>query len=69
MAKVFIVTGTNRTIKADKIFELNILGMFPTMQLAEVRLKALEDIGDFDRFDIREFDVAANGSDLNVSLV
>ena len=68
MQKVFIVTGTNRTVK-NQIFELNILGAYPTFDQAEDRLIELENNGDFDSFDIKEFQVDANGSPMNVALV
>ena len=69
MQKVFIVTGTNRTIRKNQIFELNILGMYPTAEQAEARLNELCEIGDFDEFNTQIVQVDANGSPMNVALI
>lgn len=69
MSEILIVTGINRSIKGNNIFELNLLGMYPTLELADERIKELRDIGDFDNFHISIFNVGTDGADLNLSLI
>ncbi len=69
MSMVYMVTGTNRRIKNDAIFELNVLGMYPTRKQAEDRMAQLTDVGDFDMFNVSEFQVGAGGSSFNVPLI
>ena len=69
MKTTYAVIGTNRTIKGNKIFEMYLLGMYPTQAQADDRVNELEIVGDFDYVAVNELVICDDGQDMYASLL